>query len=81
MKPFPTLITERLRLRQLRDEDANDLFHYFSKDEVTEYYDLESFTDVSQANELIHTWNGRYLEQQGIRWGITHRALLVDMTQ
>lgn len=50
---FPILETERLILRQLRLEDAIELFDYFSKDEVTEFYDLDSFTDMKQAEELI----------------------------
>jgi ribosomal-protein-alanine N-acetyltransferase len=73
MKAFPILETERLLLRQLKNEDSRDIFHYFSKDEVTKYYDLESFNEIGQAEELIHTWNQRYQEQKGFRWGITIR--------
>jgi [ribosomal protein S5]-alanine N-acetyltransferase len=71
---FPLLETERLVLRQLKTEDSKDLFHYFSKDEVTKYYDLESFVEIGQAEELINTWNNRYQEQNGIRWGITIKS-------
>ncbi|WP_028595341.1 GNAT family N-acetyltransferase [Paenibacillus assamensis] len=70
MRNFPTLETERLILGELRSEDAVDVFHYFSKDEVTQFYDLESFTEVKQAENLITNWNNRYNNQQGIRWGI-----------
>ncbi|MBN3526741.1 GNAT family N-acetyltransferase [Paenibacillus apiarius] len=73
MKSFPILETDRLRLRQLRAEDAQELYHYFSQDEVTQYYDLESFVEMRQAEELIANWNRRYEEQQGIRWGITYK--------
>lgn len=71
---FPLLETERLVLRQLKTEDSKDLFHYFSKDEVTKYYDLECFDVIGQAEELIKTWNNRYQEQKGIRWGITIKS-------
>ncbi|MGC5323846.1 GNAT family N-acetyltransferase [Brevibacillus sp. SYSU BS000544] len=71
MNTFPVLETNRFILRQLREEDSYNLFSYFSKDEVTKYYDLESFSEVSQATDLIHTWNSRFQQQQGIRWGIT----------
>lgn len=73
MNNFPILETERFILRQLRLEDAPDLFSYFSKDEVTEFYDLESFTEVGQAEELIKNWNDRFTNAQGIRWGITFK--------
>lgn len=68
---FPQLETERFILRKLTPEDAGDLFHYFSNDEVTKYYDLDSFVELKQAEELIHNWNSRYNENLGIRWAIT----------
>lgn len=68
---FPVLETERLMLRQLRTEDSTDLYHYFSKDEVTEFYDLDSFTELQQAENLIRIFNDRFINGQGIRWGIT----------
>lgn len=71
MQLFPQLETERFILRNLSFEDADDLFDYFSNDEVTKYYDLESFVEVRQAQELIQRWNSRYLENKGFRWAIT----------
>ncbi|MCF2946431.1 GNAT family N-acetyltransferase [Paenibacillus tarimensis] len=68
---FPTIETKRLKLRELRLEDTLDLFHYFSKDEVTKYYDLDSFTELSQAENLITNWQERFNNEQGIRFGIT----------
>jgi ribosomal-protein-alanine N-acetyltransferase len=70
---FPTLETERLILRQLRIEDSFDVFNYFSKDEVTEFYDLDSFIEQKQAEQLINNWNDRFLKSEGIRWGITRK--------
>jgi ribosomal-protein-alanine N-acetyltransferase len=70
MNAFPILETERLILRQLRVEDAFDLYQYFSKDEVTEFYDLDSFTEVKQAQDLIMNWQEKYNDKLGIRWGI-----------
>jgi diamine N-acetyltransferase len=70
-KPFPTLETNRLMLRQLRSRDAADVFSYFARDEVTKYYDLASFTEQRQAEELIRQWNDRFIRSEGMRWGIT----------
>lgn len=74
LKPFPILETNRLVLRQLRHEDAADVFSYFARDEVTQYYDLGSFTEQRQAEELIQQWNDRFTQSEGIRWGITRKG-------
>lgn len=76
METFPILETDRLRLRQLTVGDAEDVFGYFSKDEVTQYYDLESFTEVEQAEKFIRSMLTRYEKQEGFRWGITLKKLL-----
>lgn len=69
-RTFPVLETERFRLRQMEERDAPQVFDYFSKDEVTRYYDLEPFQDVKQAVEIIQRWDGRFQINEGIRWGI-----------
>jgi ribosomal-protein-alanine N-acetyltransferase len=50
---FPILETNRLRLDSLSIEDSNSVFELFSNDSVVEYYDLEAFTEESQATKLI----------------------------
>ncbi|MGR3762668.1 GNAT family N-acetyltransferase [Rossellomorea sp. NS-SX7] len=70
---FPVLTTDRFRLRQMDEKDAAQVFDYFSKDEVTKYYDLETFTQESQAVELINRWNTRFMRNEGIRWGIAEK--------
>lgn len=83
MNMFPTIETKRLKLRELRLVDALDLFHYSSNDEVTGYYDLDSFTELSQAENLITNWQERFNNEQGIRFGITffrkHFKAEIDM--
>lgn len=74
MSQFPTLETERFILRQIKQDDSQEIFQYFSMDEVTKFYDLESFTNIEQAEELICRWNQRFENNQGIRWGITLRS-------
>lgn len=71
---FPVLETERLALRQLRLEDAADIYDYFSMDEVTMFYDLDSFTELKQAEDLIVYWNNRFNNIEAIRWGITLKS-------
>ncbi|WP_413513157.1 GNAT family N-acetyltransferase [Myroides odoratus] len=69
-KEFPTLQTPRLVLRALHFTDAPALFAYFSKDEVTEFYDLSTFESLEEAHELLLDWQNRYQNQDAIRWGI-----------
>ncbi len=68
---FPVLKTDRLILRKLKKTDVPNMFSYFSQEEVTKYYDLESFTSEKQAEELIERFFNRYEEKKQIRWAIT----------
>jgi [ribosomal protein S5]-alanine N-acetyltransferase len=70
---FPTLNTDRFILRKIELTDAQEMFDYFSKDEVTKYYDLDSFTEISQASELINRFATRFEQNKGIRWGIAEK--------
>lgn len=60
MSQFPILETERFVLRQITQNDSLDIFQYFSLEEVTRFYDVESFTDIKPAEELIQKWNERF---------------------
>ena len=68
---FPRLETDRLVLRELTSADAHDLFQIFSNSEVTRYYDLDTFTQMQQAAELIDRFRQRYERQIGLRWALT----------
>ncbi|SDS12259.1 ribosomal-protein-alanine N-acetyltransferase [Paenibacillaceae bacterium GAS479] len=74
MTEFVALNTPRLHLRRLKLEDAPDMYAYFSLDEVTEYYDLETFTELRQAEEQIRRFNERIDSGISLRWGITLRG-------
>ncbi|WP_108669778.1 GNAT family N-acetyltransferase [Peribacillus acanthi] len=67
---FPVLNTERFVLRKIVESDAQEIFEYFSDDAVTKYYDLDSFTNIEQAHEVIKRWEKRFEVHQGFRWGI-----------
>lgn len=74
MPRFPILETEKFELRQITQNDSLDIFQYFSLDEVTRFYDVESFTDIQQAEGMIQKWNERFENNQAIRWGITLKS-------
>lgn len=67
---FPVLTTQLLLLRQIQASDAEALFSYFSKDEVTKFFDLPTFQKIAEAHDLIKTWQERYLKKDTIRWAI-----------
>lgn len=68
--PFPVLETHRLTLDKLSQDDSNSVFELFSNDLVVKYYDLEAFTERSQAHHLITLFHSRFEERSGIRWAI-----------
>lgn len=71
MIPQETLFTDRLKLRPLKDSDAEAIFAYFSLDQVVKYYDLSRFEELSQAETLIERWIARREKGEGERWVIT----------
>ncbi|WP_042472724.1 GNAT family N-acetyltransferase [Bacillus ndiopicus] len=70
---IPTLATERLILRAIVQEDAGDIFAYFSNDDVTKHYGMQSFTSVEQAERLVEAFANNVRKKNGMRWGITKK--------
>lgn len=73
MGNLPKLETARLLLRPLVLDDALQIFHNFSQDSVTEFYDLHTFTKIEEAIELINIWNQRTASGEGLRWAIAFK--------
>ncbi len=70
---FPALETNRLLLTEIVAEDASSIFDLFSCRTVIEYYDLDVFTSLEQANDLIRFFRARYESASGIRWAIREK--------
>ncbi|TVX76649.1 GNAT family N-acetyltransferase [Peribacillus simplex] len=64
---FPVLNTERLRLREIRESDAEALFQCLSKDEVTRFYGQDSLENIEQANDIVASFAKNYLEKRAVR--------------
>ena len=71
---FPLLETDRLWLREITDGDASGLFALYSDPRVVEYYDIEPFTEESQAAVLVRGLADKYHDGVGIRWGISLKS-------
>lgn len=49
----PQLTTDRLILRDFYESDVHAVYEIFSDDRVTEFYDLETFSCLEQARQLV----------------------------
>lgn len=67
---FPEIETDRLILADLQPNDDAAIFELFSNKSVIEYYDLEAFTTIGQARDLISMFRSRHDASAGIRWAI-----------
>jgi [ribosomal protein S5]-alanine N-acetyltransferase len=76
MTEFPTIVTERLLLREFASSDANAVLEIFSNDNVTEFYDLDSFTSLDQASNFVKTRISLREEggKRGFRWAICMKS-------
>ncbi|GIQ69656.1 N-acetyltransferase [Xylanibacillus composti] len=72
--PFPVLETERCLLRQMKVEDAADLYQIFSDAEVTKDMGIDPLDNIGQAEGIIHFMNQLYDQKSAFRWGIIRKA-------
>ncbi|MFY4776491.1 GNAT family N-acetyltransferase [Metabacillus sp. RGM 3146] len=56
-KEFPLIETERLILREVTTEDANDLFKYLSDKDVVKHMGLAPFQTVKDIWDEINWYN------------------------
>src|SRR5258707_6553307 len=70
LETFPVLETQRLVLRELRPEDAEILFRFYSDEEVMRYYDTP-MNRLEQVQRSIAAHRSRFENNEAIRWGIT----------
>jgi ribosomal-protein-alanine N-acetyltransferase len=67
---FPEFRTAQLRLTLITLADAESVFEMFSDPAVVEFYDLDPFKNLGEAEDLIRLFESRYQAKSGIRWGI-----------
>ncbi|WP_088072263.1 GNAT family N-acetyltransferase [Gottfriedia luciferensis] len=70
---FPILETERLSFIQITQEYVNEIFSIFSNDDVIQYYGMSPFTEKDQAVKMIESFQTRFENLQGMRWGIVEK--------
>jgi ribosomal-protein-alanine N-acetyltransferase len=69
--PFPHLQTERLLLRQVNNDDANEILALRSNEEVMKYIPRPILKNKEEALELISMFDDKIENGIGINWAIT----------
>jgi len=69
--------TDRLTLRVISMDDMNDIYRIYSSKEVCEFYDVEPFTELEQANDHIKRWLKFFDEKKQIRFAIHYSNYII----
>jgi [ribosomal protein S5]-alanine N-acetyltransferase len=68
---FPTLVTKRLCLREIVDEDAEDLFAIQGDPDLMRWFGADPLKDPTAAQDLVKTFaSWRLQPNPGTRWAI-----------
>jgi len=70
---FPTLETERLVLRNLTEEDAEQIFQYASDQDVARYVTWDVHQTMNDTYNFIRFALSRYEERKVAPWGIVYK--------
>lgn len=65
---FPVMETERLLLRELQPDDAEDYYNYFSNDEVTRFWGYDSPKNVKTVVSTFSRFNNAFKRKEMIVW-------------
>lgn len=60
LKEFPVIETKNIRLRKIRQEDAQELLNYYCNEKVYRYLDWNGPETLKKSNEVIKIWNQGY---------------------
>lgn len=70
---LPTLESERLRLRPLREGDLPDLFAVFADPDVMRYWTRPPMRDPDEARAYLAEIAQNFEARTGFKWGITRK--------
>lgn len=71
--PFPNIESERIKLRQLKFDDAEIIFDYQSKPENFPFVDMPLYTELKQAEDYIIKMNSGVAKNSWIIWAIADK--------
>jgi len=67
---FPKLETERFILSELRSEDAEAYYSYFSDQEVTKYWGYLGPKNIETSSKTFTRFQNAFTRKEMITWGI-----------
>jgi ribosomal-protein-alanine N-acetyltransferase len=70
-RPFPTLETPRLLLREMVLEDAPAMFRFLGDAEAMRYYDPRPMQNIEEVQRSIKRHLERFSRNEAVRWAIT----------
>jgi len=73
--PFPNLYTKKFQLRQLRNDDANEIFTIRSDEGIARFLDRSLAKSVDDACQFIQKINTSISKNELIYWGVTPKEL------
>ncbi len=71
LRPFPILSTERLTLRKLNVQDAEEILHLRSDEKVNAYLDRSPATTIQDAKDFIKKIETNLQHMDSVYWAIT----------
>jgi ribosomal-protein-alanine N-acetyltransferase len=67
---LPTLETERLLLRAINENDAEDIYEYSSDEEVSKYMPWKAHQSIEDSITYVKSVIQRYEDKQPSDWGV-----------
>lgn len=67
---IPTLETERLTLRRMKPSDAEDMYEYAKRGDVTEYLLWEPHNSIQQTRDYLYFLQSRYRTGDFYDWAV-----------
>ena len=69
--------TERLVLRAFRTEDAEDVFIWAGKPEVTKYLSYDTHKSLQDSVNIVNLWVERYRSEDEYNWAIEYNGKVI----
>jgi [ribosomal protein S5]-alanine N-acetyltransferase len=71
---LPSIETDRLLLRKITLNDANDMFEYASDPQVSEYTMWSTHSSLEETKYFLKSLLKMYKRRELVDWGIVHKA-------
>ncbi len=70
---FPEFESERLRFRDIKQTDVDDLFEIYKNEATLKYQVISPFKSVAEMKRYVEIIRDGYQNRYFIRWGLEHK--------